>query len=95
MDDLNNYNNENKEFKMKNSSKQSGIGKAIIIPFVSGVAGAALIIGICFGVPSIKNSLLNTNSSTVSNPKVTQSDSTTSSAINLANISETAESVSA
>jgi len=95
MDDLNNYNNENKEFKMKNSSKQSGIGKAVIIPFVSGVAGAALIIGICFGVPSIKNSLLNANSSTVYNPKVTQSDSTTSSAINLANISETAESVSA
>ena len=31
--------------------------KTIIIPFVSGIVGASLVIGVCFGVPSVKNDL--------------------------------------
>lgn len=31
--------------------------KTIVIPFVSGIIGASLVIGICFGVPTIKEDL--------------------------------------
>ncbi len=90
---MDNLDNEEKVFKVKNPNKGSGIGKTIIVPFISGIVGASLIIGICFGVPSIKSSLLNFNSSNVYNPKVTQNSESTSSAISLSGLSDTAESV--
>lgn len=69
--------NSGKEFKAVNytekTSKEkkakSGFGKTVLVPFVSGVLGATLVVGTCFGVPSIKQNLLGTdttNSSTVS-----------------------------
>ena len=94
MDDLGYQKNDSNEFKMKNQKGKS-FGKTVLVPFISGVTGAILIIGVSFGVPSIKNYLLNLNSSTIYNPTITQSNDSTSSAINLANLSETAESVSA
>lgn len=39
-----------------NSSKNFKV--SILAPFISGVVGASLVLGVCFGVPSIKDKLL-------------------------------------
>ena len=61
-----------------NSDKnKSGFGKSVIIPFVSGVLGCTVVIGTCFGVPSIRTKIIgNTDSSSIStsNNTSTQSD---------------------
>lgn len=38
--------------------KKSGFGRTVAVPFISGVLGSALVIGTCFGVPSIKSYIL-------------------------------------
>lgn len=65
--------------------------KNVVISFVSGVLGAALVIGTCFGVPDIKNKLIDTTSgnSTI----ITTSAGTSTDLINLAEYSNTAVSV--
>lgn len=45
--------NYRKDYKQPNN-----FGKTILLPFFSGVAGCALVIGTCFGVPSIKEKLI-------------------------------------
>lgn len=58
--------------KQKNSS---GFAKNILLPFFSGVVGCAVVVGTCFGVPSIKEKLLSTSSGTSSsNSSSTQSN---------------------
>ena len=52
------YSNDNKFKKPKAPKSSSGFGKSVFIPFISGIAGATLVIGTCFGVPSIKSKLL-------------------------------------
>lgn len=42
----------------------SGFGKNILLPFFSGIVGCSLVIGTCFGVPSIKEKLIGTQTST-------------------------------
>ena len=72
-----------------NFKKQSnGFGKTVLVPFVSGIMGCALVIGTCFGVPSIKEKL--TGSTTTSNTTVQTSSGTTSNLISLSNYSNTA-----
>ena len=44
--------------KKVSSNKESHFGKTIFVPFLSGVIGSAVILGTCFGVPSIRNRLL-------------------------------------
>lgn len=44
-----------------------GFGKAVLLPFLSGVVGCSLVIGTCFGVPSIRSKILNSTTSTVQN----------------------------
>ena len=76
----------------ENSKKQksgTGFAKSILLPFVSGVVGCAVVIGTCFGVPSIRFNILGTNNST--NDK--SSNSSTSgyvSQTSLSNYSDTA-----
>lgn len=60
MDNENNF-----EFTSQNAFKKSsvkhtsgGFGKSVFIPFVSGILGASLVMGVCFGVPTIKQNLL-------------------------------------
>ena len=45
----------------KKPKEKSHFGKTILLPFFSGVIGASLVVGTCFGVPSIKNQLMGTN----------------------------------
>ncbi len=43
--------------KKASSSPASGFGKTVVIPFFCGVLGCAVVLGTCFGVPSIKNKI--------------------------------------
>lgn len=67
--------------------QSSGFGKTILLPFLSGVVGCALVIGTCFGVPSIKEKLIGETSSTKT---VETSNGTTTSLISLTDYSNTA-----
>lgn len=78
--------------KAKPVKKSSGFGKTILVPFISGALGAALTIGSCFGIPSIKNFLINKDFS--KNTISTSSPSTyTNTLIDLSDYSNTAVSV--
>lgn len=59
----------------------------VLVPFLSGVAGASLILGACFGIPSIRNNLFNNSSNS---PNFNISTGGTNTAISLANYSGTA-----
>lgn len=61
-------------FKQSNFPRKGGFGQ-IVTPFISGVLGAGLVIGICFGTPNIKNKLVdsNPNSSTPFNTSTSDS----------------------
>ena len=48
------FENENKKGKKSNS----GFGKTVLLPFTCGILGAGIVVGTCFGVPSIRNNLL-------------------------------------
>ena len=51
--------NFNDGFKQSNFQKNNtGFSKQILTPFVLGVVGASLVLGVCFGVPNIKNKLI-------------------------------------
>ena len=57
----------NAKSKFTNSTKtnvkgNAGFGKTVILPFVSGILGASLIVGTCFSVPAIRNKLMGQNS---------------------------------
>jgi len=80
-----NYNtNYNSAYK-----QSSGFGKTILLPFFSGIAGCALVIGTCFGVPSIKEKLIG---EAIVNHTVQTStpNGTTTNLISLSNYSNTA-----
>ena len=66
---MNNQKNNNKE------KKPNDFAKTVLVPFICGVAGAGIVMGTCFGVPSIRNDILknsltskSTSSSTTSTP---------------------------
>lgn len=41
-----------------------GFGKGVLLPFFSGVLGCSVVLGTCFGIPSIRSKILDTNSNT-------------------------------
>ena len=86
-----NFSNDNK-FK-KSSLKtysSNGFGKSVLVPFLSGIIGAALVIGTCFGVPTIKSKLVGTSSKITT---TTSSSDSGSSVVNIADYSNTSISV--
>ena len=101
MEDNNNHNfktvnNPNNYGYYNNSEKKhqkSGFGKSVVLPFISGIVGCSLVIGTCFGIPSIKSKLLGktTNYSSVEDINNTSKSNTgTVSQISLTNYSDTA-----
>ena len=40
-----------------------GFGKSVLLPFFSGVVGCTVVLGTCFGIPSIRSKILNETSS--------------------------------
>ena len=57
---------------------KTGFGKSVLLPFFSGVVGCAVVMGTCFGVPSIRENILGVSSSN-SNFSSSNSSSTDSS----------------
>jgi len=69
--------------------QSSGFGKSILLPFFSGIAGCALVIGTCFGIPSIKEKII--GETTINSTVQTSTPSgTTTNLISLSNYSNTA-----
>ena len=85
--------NENsyKKVFMEPKKSSSSFGKSVLIPFTSGIIGAGLVIGTCFGVPSIRDNLLklDTQSSTIST-STSASELSSSNLVSLADYSDTA-----
>ena len=87
--------NEFSDFKSVSRSKKNyGYGKLVIISLISGIVGGSLAIGICFGVPKIKNQLLNDNEVPIQSTKLETSSVTQNlTAVSLQNYSDTAMNV--
>ena len=47
-----------KTVKVKKEKANLGFGRGFLVPFISGVLGCSVVIGTCFGVPSIRDYLL-------------------------------------
>ena len=102
MEENQNEQNQNNETKFKaipvtgiNSSNKStknktGFGKSVLIPFISGVVGCSVVIGTCFGIPSIKSKIIgNTSNISTSGNNSTESNGYIKE-ISLSNYSDTA-----
>ena len=73
----------------KNNNNSSHFGSRVIVPFISGILGASLVIGACFGVPSIRSKLISTQNAVTETSSIVQS-ATNSTPISLSNYSDTA-----
>ncbi len=94
MDNENDFNfSEDNSFRkssIKYPSDNKGFGKTVFVPFISGVIGATLVVGTCFGVPSVKSKLLQTNNQPITSTSASSSNqSQKTNVVNLANYSET------
>ena len=67
----------------KKEKTRVGFGKSVLLPFFSGVVGCAVVVGTCFGVPSIRSQILGTESS------LSSSNSSSSSSENSGYVSQT------
>ena len=66
----------NANFKQNKQNKQNSFGKTVLIPFASGIVGCSLVLGTCFGIPSIKEKLVGKQASTVQTSTQTASGTT-------------------
>ena len=77
--------------KSNDKKPKSGFGKSVLLPFFSGVVGCSLVIGTCFGVPSIRDKILNNNTSySQSSSSSNSNNSGTVSQVSLTQYSDTA-----
>ena len=83
-------NNKNTANSKKSRTNNSGFGKTVLVPFVSGVVGCAIVVGTCFGVPSIRTKLLSSNSTTSTSNSSNSNVSGYVSQTSLSNYSDTA-----
>ena len=70
--------------------KKTHFGKTIVLPFVSGVVGCAVVIGTCFGVPSIREQIMGTGASSSSSSSSSSQSSGYVDQVALSNYSDTA-----
>ena len=74
-----------------NFNKSNGFGKSVLLPFFSGIVGCSLVIGTCFGVPSIKEKLVGRNgSNSTVQTSTSTAGGTSTNLISLSNYSNTA-----
>lgn len=85
------------DFSTNESKKgKNGFGKSIVIPFFSGILGASLVIGTCFGVPAVRTKILGESSTFITasaSDTKTNSISGTLTQVSLSNYSDTGVSV--
>ena len=70
------YNAYNASQKKKKKNEGPGFTKTVLLPFACGILGAGLVVGTCFGIPTIRNNLLSgyavTDEGSVSSPNTEQ-----------------------
>ena len=69
--------------------KKSNFGRNVVLPFFSGVVGCAVVLGTCFGVPTIRNQIMGTTNSSTSNTSSAQTTGYVDQ-VSLSNYSDTA-----
>ena len=69
--------------------KKSNFGRNIVLPFFSGVVGCVVVLGTCFGVPTIRNQIMGTTNSSTSNTSSAQTAGYVDQ-VSLSNYSDTA-----
>ena len=86
-------NKNGKEFKAikskKEKSSKTGFGKTVVIPFLSGVLGAGIVLGTCFGVTGIRNTILQTENKNSVSASTSNTTQLNTSQISLEEYSET------
>ena len=78
---------------MEPERKNSGFGKSVLVPFASGIIGASLVVGTCFGVPSVREKLIGTSSASESisaSSGVANAPTSNTSLVSLSSYSDTA-----
>lgn len=60
----------NKKKKTNKSDTGNGFVKTILLPFTCGILGAGIVVGTCFGIPSVRNNLIAGFTSTKDEGKV-------------------------
>ena len=59
-----NYSTDN-HFKKADTHKKADFGKNVFVPFLSGIVGASLVVGVCFGVPQVRQNLIGNSTASV------------------------------
>lgn len=75
------------EVSTKSNKKESHFSRQVVIPFISGILGAGVVIGTCFGIPTVRDYLLQNIAKTNDSTIIKDADSTTNSSINTSFIS--------
>ena len=70
--------------------KKSNFGKNVVLPFFSGVVGCAVVLGTCFGVPSIREQIMGAGNSNFSSSSSTSQATGYVDQVSLSNFSDTA-----
>ncbi len=80
------------EIEDEKERRSFGFKNHVVVPFISGVLGCSLVIGTCFGVPSIKSKIIGNTSTTTSTSPTSSKDisSGTVDFVSLASYSDTA-----
>ena len=88
---VSNPNNYKAVYEIDNKpKKKSNFGRNVVIPFFSGVVGCAVVLGTCFGIPSIRNEIMGTGASNLSNSSSGSQSSGYVDQVSLSNYSDTA-----
>lgn len=91
-----NFNQSEDKFKSISvqKPKKHGMLKTVVVPFASGIIGASLVVGVCFGVPKIREIILPSGQGTsilqTNTNKLTEDSKINATAISLQGYSETA-----
>lgn len=75
----------NANFKKQN---HSNFGKNVLLPFFSGIVGCSVVLGTCFGIPSVKEKILGSKGNTVQTSTSNMSGATTN-LVSLSNYTNT------
>lgn len=89
---------ENKDNTFKSvgfcNNKGRGVGKTVFISFLSGIVGASLVVGTCFGIPEVKEKIIGNQKEITEETKQT-STQVNATAVSLTQYSDTAIGVAA
>ena len=82
----NSFKPSNKNFK---DNSKPGFGKSVLVPFISGILGATLVVGTCFNVPAIKKSLIGKTTSTTQSTQSVNYNNINTNLVSLSSFSDT------